>query len=93
MTDNAKDFARREMLNPGETLKRAEPVGPFVVALVELAAGGYQNRAAQPAVILRGRQGGRPSRVPPVAIVSTHGRSAYPEAATRFNCLVDEELA
>lgn len=86
---DAWGFAEREMLNPGETLQRAEPVGPFVVALAELAAGGYQNRVAQPAVIL----GNRPSRVPAVAIVSTHGRSAYAEASRRFNSLVDEELA
>jgi hypothetical protein len=87
--DKAKDFARKEMLNPEETLHRAERVGPFVVALVELPAGGYQNRVAQPAVIL----GGLRSRVPAVAIVSTHGRSAYPRAAGRFNGLVDDELA
>lgn len=90
---DAWGFAEREMLNPGETLHRAEPVGPFVVALAELAAGGYQNRVAQPAVILGGRQAGRPSRVPPVAVVSTHGRSAYADASRRFNSLVDEELA
>lgn len=84
-----EDFARKEMMEVGETLRRAEPVGPFVVALVELTAGGYQNRVAQPAVIL----GGRRSRVPALTIVSTHGRSAYNEAARRFNSLVDEELA
>ena len=85
----AEGFARGEMLNPGEALKRAEPAGPFVVALVELPEGGYQNRAAQPAVILRGRR----SAVPPVTVVSTHGPAAYAEAASRFNSLVDEELA
>lgn len=84
-----QEFARKEMREEGESLIRAEPVGPFVVALVELAGGGYQNRAAQPAVIL----GGTRSAVPPVTVVSTHGRTAYKSAATRFNSLVDDELA
>ncbi len=87
-SDQTWGFAGKEMLERGETLKRAEPAGPFVVALVELARGGYQNRAAQPDVILRGRR----SAVPPVTVVSTHGRSAYTQAAGRFNSLVDEEL-
>ncbi len=87
--NGAWDFARKEMLEQDETLMRAEEVGPFVVALVELPKGGYQNRAAQPAVVLRGRR----SAVPAVTIVSTHGRSAYAEASRRFNSLVDEELA
>lgn len=86
---DAKDFARKEMLEEGETLMRAEPVGPFVVALLELTAGGYQNRAAQPDVVLRNKG----SKVPDVTAISTHGRSAYTEAARRFNSLVDEELA
>ena len=87
--NDARAFAQKEMLEKGEALKRAEPVGPFVVALVELPRGGYQTRAAQPAVILCGRR----SNVPPVTVISTHGRSAYAEAAKRFNSLVDEELA
>ena len=37
-------FAREEMLNPEETLRRAEEVAPFVVALVELPEGGYEDR-------------------------------------------------
>ncbi len=84
---DAEDFARREMLNPGEALKRAEPAGPFVVALAELG-GGYQIRVAQPAVIERGR----PTKAPLIATVDTYGRSKYDVAARRFNSLVDEEL-
>jgi hypothetical protein len=60
-----------------------------VVALVELEAGGYENRAAQPSVVYRNR----PSRLPAVARIATYGRSHYEEAAGRFNKLVDEELA
>jgi len=86
---DAEDFARREMLNPDETLKRAEPADPFVVALVELAAGGYQNRVAQPAVIEQNRT----TKVPLIATVDTYGRSQYTEATRRFNSLVDKELA
>ena len=84
----AKGFARREMLNPGEALKRAKPAGPFVVALAELGGGGYQIRVAQPAVIERGR----PTKAPLIATVDTYGRSKYDVAARRFNSLVDEEL-
>lgn len=83
------DFARQEMMNPNETLHRAEPVGPFVVALVELEAGGYQNRVAQPAAI----QQGRPAKTPLLATVATYGPSRYKQAARRFNSLVDDELA
>lgn len=82
-------FAREEMLEEGETLRRAENAGPFVVALVELPAGGYANRVAQPAVILRGRRSG----LPLVNTVETYGPSRYRVAARRFNSLVDEELA
>ncbi len=88
-SNDAWDFARKEMLEEGENLKRAEPVGPFVVALVELGGGGYENRAAQPAVIHRNRN----SRLPLVSAVETYGSSRYRAAARRFNSLVDEELA
>lgn len=84
----AEDFAQREMLDPAETLQRAEAAGPFVVALVELQAGGYQIRVAQPAVIEQGRQ----TKAPLIATVDTYGRSKYAVAARRFNSLVDEEL-
>ena len=86
---DAEDFARKEMLEEGETLERAEPAGPFVVALVELTAGGYENRAAQPAVVYRNRA----SKLPAVARIATYGPSQYNEAAKRFNSLVDNELA
>jgi hypothetical protein len=85
---DAEGFARREMLNHGEALLRAEPAGPFVVALVRLEAGGYQNRAAQPAVVEQNRR----TNVPLVATIATYGRSQYRTAARRFNSLVDEEL-
>jgi hypothetical protein len=85
----AEDFARREMLDEGEILRRAEPSGPFVVALVELGAGGFDNRAAQPAVVYANRS----SRLPAVARIATYGPSQYREAARRFNHLVDTELA
>ena len=62
-------FARQEMLEEGETLKRSETIGPFVVALVALPGGGYENRVAQPAVIGRGRR----SRLPLVNTVETYG--------------------
>jgi hypothetical protein len=84
----AEDFARKQMLEQGEELLRAEPAGPFVVALVELAKGGYENRAAQPAVVLRNRA----SRLPGVARIETYGPSRYRAAALRFNNLVDREL-
>lgn len=84
----AEDFAREQMAEAGEDLKRAETVGPFVVALVELAGGGFQNRVAQPAVVLRNRK----SRLPEVAVVATYGRGKYRQAARRFTSLVDEEL-
>lgn len=85
---DAEGFARREMMDPGEALHRCEPTGPFVVALVELEAGGYQNRAAQPGVVLRNRRSG----VSEVAVIATYGPSRYSDAALRFNSLVDEEL-
>lgn len=85
---DAKDFALREMLNPGETLVRAEPADPFVVALVELEAGGYQNRVAQPAVIEQNRK----TKVALIVTVETYGRTRYTAAARRFNSLVDKEL-
>lgn len=85
----AEDFAREQMLEEGEALLRAEPAGPFVVALVELAAGGYQNRVAQPAVILRGK----PTKVAAITNVDTYGPTKYTVAAKRFNSLVDDELA
>lgn len=85
----AGGFAREQMLENGETLHRAEPAGPFVVALVELAAGGYQNRVAQPAVIM----GGKPTKVPAITSVDTYGPTKYVVAARRFNSLIDEELA
>lgn len=87
----AWEFARNEMLEESEALLRAEPVGPFVVALVELAGGGYENRAAQPAVVLRNRA----SKLPAVVRLSTHGRSqrSYRAASLRFNSIIDEELA
>lgn len=81
-------FARRQMLEEGETVIRAEPAGPFVVALVELSAGGYDNRAAQPAAVY----GNRRSTLPPVARIETYGPSRYRDAALRFNSLVDTEL-
>lgn len=84
----AEDFARREMLNPGEVLKRAEPADPFVAALVEFEAGGFQIRVAQPAVIERGR----PTNAPLIVTVDTYGRSKYDVAARRFNRLVDRDL-
>lgn len=87
--DHARDFARAEMLEESETLKRAEAVGPFVVALVELAECGYENRVAQPAVIRQNRR----TRLPLVNTVETYGPSRYRAAARRFNSLVDEELA
>ena len=85
----AQDFASNEMLEEGESLKRAEVTGPFVVALVELAGGGYENRVAQPAVIRRTRR----TTLPLVNTVETYGPSRYRDAARRFNSLVDEELA
>ena len=85
----AEIFAREEMLNPEETLRRAEEVAPFVVALVELPEGGYENRVAQPAVIRRNRR----TNLPLVNTVETYGPSRYRAAARRFNSLVDEELA
>jgi hypothetical protein len=85
---HAAAFARRQMLEEGETLLRVEPAGPFVVALVELAAGGYDNRAAQPAVVY----GNRKSKLPPVARIETYGPARYRDAALRFNSLVDREL-
>ena len=85
----AEDFARKEMTEEGESMIRAEPTGPFVVALVELEAGGYQNRAAQPAVIHANRK----TNLPLVARIETYGPSKYKAAATRFNNLVDHELA
>lgn len=85
----AQEFARTEMLEKEETLIRAEAAGPFVVALVELAAGGYQNRAAQPAVINANRK----TNLPLVAAIETYGPSNYRAAAKRFNNLVDHELA
>jgi hypothetical protein len=84
----AEDFARNQILEEGEKLLRAEPTGPFVVVLVELATGGYENRAAQPAVVLRNRA----SRLPAVARIETYGPSRYHDAAQRFNRLVDQEL-
>lgn len=86
---HAREFARKEMLEEGEELLRVEPIGPFVVALVELSGGGYENRAAQPAVVLSNRA----SKLPSVVRISTHGRSHYQKASLRFNNLVDEELA
>lgn len=85
----ARDFACAEMLEESETLKRVEAVGPFVVALVRLAGGGYENRVAQPAVIHQNRR----TRLPLVNTVETYGPSRYRAAARRFNFLVDEELA
>lgn len=87
--DDVRGFAGQEMLEDGETLMRAEAVGPFVVALVTLAAGGYENRVAQPAVIRRNRR----SSLPLVNTVETYGPSRYKAATRRFNSLVDEELA
>ncbi|MDP9475169.1 MAG: hypothetical protein M3R38_05660 [Actinomycetota bacterium] len=86
---DARNFARQEMLEEGETLERAEAVGPFVAALVELAGGGYENRVAQPAVIRRNRR----TRLPLVNTVETYGPSRYRDAARRLNSLVDDELA
>lgn len=85
----ARRFAGEQMLENGETLLRAEPAGPFVVALVELAAGGYQNRVAQPAVILQGK----PTKIAAITNVDTYGPTKYTVAARRFNSLIDEELA
>ncbi|MDP9474377.1 MAG: hypothetical protein M3R38_01535 [Actinomycetota bacterium] len=85
---DAWDFARKEMLEEDEILRRAQTAGPFVVALVELAGGGYDNRAAQPAVVYRNRN----SRLPAVARIATYGPANYREAALRFNKLVGEEL-
>ncbi len=86
--NDAWDFARKEMLEEDEVLKRVEPAGPFVVALVELPGGGYDNRAAQPAVVYRNRN----SRLPAVARIATYGPTSYRAAAKRFNKLVEEEL-
>ncbi len=86
---DATAFARQEMLEEGETLERAETTGPFVVVLVALPGGGYENRVAQPAVIRHGRR----TSLPLVGIVETYGPSRYRAAARRFNSLIDEELA
>lgn len=85
----AEEFARREMLEQSEVLRRAEPTGPFVVALVELSAGGFENRVAQPSVIRQNRR----TNMPLVNTVETYGPSRYRAAARRFNSLVDEELS
>lgn len=83
------DFVREHMMREGETLPREpEWKAPFAIALVELAAGGYELRVAQPAVI-GGRQN---SNLPDVNIVAVYGRDKYPAAARRMNHLVDEEL-
>lgn len=86
--NDAWDFACKEMIEEGETLRRVEPAGPFVVVLVELPGGGYDNRAAQPAVVYRNRN----SRLPAVARIATYGPTSYRAAARRFNRLVEEEL-
>lgn len=82
-------FAQAEMLDEGETLHRAQPVGPFVVALIELTGGGYANRAAQPAVVLRNWS----SKADELVNVELYGSRHYRRAALRFNSLVDDELA
>lgn len=82
-------FAQAEMLDEGETLRRAEPAGPFVVALVGLLDGGYANRVAQPAVILRNKR----SDIDPVVTLSLYGMSGYKKAAQAFNDLVDNKLS
>lgn len=84
------EFVEQEMMEENETLPRdPEEVGPFAVALVELAGGGFENRVAQPATILRNKK----TSVAPVVTVEVYGRNHYQRAAKRFNNLVDKELA
>ena len=83
-------FVEQEMMEENESLPRdPEQVGPFAVALVELAGGGFENRVAQPAAVLRNKK----TSVAPVVTVEVYGRNHYRRAAKRFNSLVDKELA
>lgn len=84
----AEEFARKELLQESETLHRVEEQGPFVAALVELEKGGFVIRVAQPQVILRGRH----TKLPLVSQIGPWGARKYPEAARRFDLLVDEQL-
>lgn len=82
-------FVNEHMMREDETLPRdPEWVKPFAVALVELEAGGFELRVAQPDVIA----GRHHSNLPDVNIVDVFGRDKYSKAAKRFNLLVDEEL-
>lgn len=84
------EFVNKEMMEAGETLARdPEESGPFAVALIELPAGGYVIRVAQPAVILHNK----PTKLDPIYTIGPWGVNAFPAAARRFNKLVDEDLA
>ena len=83
------NFVQENMMREGETLPRdPEWKKPFAVALVELEAGGYELRVAQPAVV----NGLIDSNLQSVNVVNIYGRDKYSKAAKRFNSLVDEEL-
>lgn len=79
-------FAREEMMREGETMDRAEIAGSFVVALVELEVGGYELRAAQPAVIY----GRKKSPLPDVYTADMWGSRKLQEARRGMNHLVDK---
>ena len=83
-------FVELEMMEENESLPREpEQAGPFAVALIELAAGGYVIRITQPDVILRNRK----SKLESIYQVGPWGPRSYTQAARRFNILVDEDLA
>ncbi len=94
--NDARDFTRKEMLEEGETLLRCEAPDPFVVALVELeglagqgSPGGYEIRVGRPDVIFRNRR----STLPSIVVFGPWSGRKYHKAASRFNKLVDDQLA
>lgn len=94
--NDARDFARTEMFEEGETLLRCEAPDPFVVALVELeglagqgSPGGYEIRVGRPDVILRNCR----STLPNIVVFGPWSSRNYQQAASRFNKLVDDQLA
>lgn len=82
----AEEFARNEMLAENETLVQSAPEGPFVAAIVELAAGGYAVRVAQPAVVY----GRKRSPLPDVVNVAFYGATGLQKARRRLVGLLDD---
>ena len=74
-------FVGEHMMREGEVLPRdPEWKQPFAVALVNLEAGGYEIRVAQPAVIA----GLTDSNLQDVNIVGVYGPNKYSEAGCDF---------